>query len=260
MGCIPPGAPAAEVTLGAKDVPLGWPGVSSSTPLTLTVEGRWTLQNGSVLGIGGLFDIKGEAGFKGCSIKEIGADFAFGQLENYFAAKAVGTITVIVVPVDVQVGIFAGHACSLDPLRWIDPNADKVLDHATDFSGLYLQYGGALDLAEILFGTSSCFLDVRAGISTAVYYQGGPRSGKIGWRQEDSVDLDLACVISGHVDFSLGASVSFTPPTDYEIDVVGDANVCGSLGYCPICIQGCKGITVKGAVKDGHIDYHIDGP
>ena len=260
MGCIPPGAPAAEVTLGAKDVPLSWPGVSSSSPMTLTVEGRWTLQNGSVLGIGGLLDIKGEAGFKGCTIKEIGADFAIGQMENYFAAKAVGTITVIVVPVDVQVGIFAGHACTLDPLRWIDPNVDKVLDHATDFSGLYLQYGGSLDLAEILFGTSSCFLDVRAGITTAVYYQGGPRSGKIGFRQEDSVDLDLACVISGHVDYSLGASVSFTPPTDYEIDVVGDANLCGSLGYCPFCIQGCKGITVKGIVKDGHIDYHIDGP
>ena len=260
MGCIPPGAPAAEVTLGAKDVPLGWPGITPSQPLTLTVEARWTLQSGSVLGIGGLFDIQGEAGFKGCSINEIGADFAIGEEENYFAAKAAGTITVLIVPVNVQVGIFAGHACSLDPLRFIDPNVDKVLDNAPEFSGLYLQYGGSLDLAQILFGTSSCWLDVRAGISTAVYYAGGPRSGKIGFRQQDSVDLDLACVISGHVDFALGASVSFTPPTDYEIDVEGDANLCGSLGYCPFCIQGCKGITVKGAVNDGHINYHIDGP
>jgi hypothetical protein len=260
IGCIPAGAPAAEVTLGAKDVPLGWAGITSTDPLKLTVEGRWTLQSGKVLGIGGLFDIKGEAGFKGCSVKEIGADFAIGELENYFAAKAAGTITVLVVPVDVQVGIFAGHACSLDPLRFIDPNADKVIPNANGFSGLYLQYGGGLDLAEILFGTSSCWLDVRAGISTAVYYEGGPRSGKIGFRQQDSVDLDLACVISGHVDFALGASVTYTPPTDYEIDVTGEANLCGSLGYCPICVSGCKGIRVTGIVNDGHINYHIDGP
>jgi hypothetical protein len=248
------------VTLGAKDVPLGWPGVSSSTPLTLTVEGRWTLQSGKVLGIGGLFDIKGEAGFKGCSIKEIGADFAIGELENYFAAKAAGTITVLIVPVDVQVGIFAGHACSLDPLRFIDPDVDKVLDAPNGFSGLYLQYGGGLDLAEILFGTSSCWLDVRAGVTTAEYFQGGPRSGKIGFRQEVAIDLDLLCVLSGHVDVALGASATFTPPTDYELDVEGDANLCGKIGYCPFCVQGCKGITIKGSVTDGHINYHIDGP
>lgn len=258
LDCIPAGAPAAEVTLGAKDIPLSWLGITSLKPMTLTVEGRWTLQSGKVLGIGGLFDIKGEVGFKGCSVTEIGADFAIGELENFFAAKAAGTITILGIPVDVQLGIFAGHACSLDPLKFIDPDADKVLDAPMGFSGLYLQYGGGLDLAEILFGESSCWLDVRATVSTAVYYQGGPRSGKIGFRQKVAVDLDLICVLSGHVDVALGASATFTPPSDYEIDLVGEANICGKIGYCPFCLEGCKGITIKGVVNDGHIDYHID--
>ena len=40
--------------------------------------------------MGGLFDIKGEVGFQGCSVNEIGAALAFGEEENYFAAKAAG--------------------------------------------------------------------------------------------------------------------------------------------------------------------------
>jgi hypothetical protein len=261
LDCIPPGAPAAEVTLGAQDVPLSWAGISpaeNSPPLTLTVQAQWTLQSGSVLGIGGLFDIKGEAGFKGCSVKEIGATFAIGELENYFAAKAAGTIIILGIPVDVQAGLFAGHACSLDPLKFIDPNCDKVLNNPAQFSGLYVQYGGGLSLSQILFGESSCWLDVRANASTALFYEGGPRSGKIGFRQQDGIDLELGCVISGSVDLALGASATFTPPTSYELDLEGDARLCGKLGACPICVEGCKGITIKGVVKDGGIDYFID--
>jgi hypothetical protein len=260
LDCIPPGAPAAEVTLGAKDVPLSWAGISPTpgSALTLTVEGRWTLQSGSVLGIGGLFDIKGESGFKGCTVKEIGATFAIGELENYFAAKAAGNIIILGIPVDIQAGIFAGHACTLDPLNFIDPDCGQVLGNPAGFRGLYIQYGGGISLSEILFGTSSCWLDVQAGVSTAIYYQDGPRSGKIGFRQKDSLDLELACVISGHVDLALGASASFSPPSSYEIDVQGDARLCGKLGACPFCIEGCKGITIKGVVKDGGIDYFID--
>jgi hypothetical protein len=240
-------------------VPLQWPGVSSSPGggLTLTVEGRWTLQKGAVLGIGGLLDTKGEAGFKGCSLKEIGAQFAIGELENYFAAKAAGTIFVIAVPVDVEAGIFAGHACSLDPLKWVDPNVGKVLGDPSSFTGLYIQYGGSLSLSEILFGTSTCLLDVEAGISTSVYYQDGPRSGKIGFSQTDSVEVSLLCVLSGHVDWTLAASAAKTP-SGYELDLIGSADLCGKIGYCPFCVEGCKTLTVKGVVKDGGIDYFLD--
>jgi hypothetical protein len=42
MGCIRPGAPAAEVTLGAKDVPLGWAGITPSQP-PLVFPARWAI-------------------------------------------------------------------------------------------------------------------------------------------------------------------------------------------------------------------------
>ena len=70
--------------------------------------------------------------------------------------------------------------------------------------------------------------------------------------------MSLLCVISGHVDFSLGATATFMPPSSYELDVIGSADVCGSIGECPFCVDGCKGITIKGIVKDGGIDYAID--
>jgi len=153
-----------------------------------------------------------------------------------------------------QAGIFVGHSCSLDPLKWIDPEADQVLNNPANFSGLYIEYGGGLSLSEILFGTSTCLLDVEASISTALYYQGGPSLGTIGGRQKMSVDASLLCVLSGHADWSEFLSVSGTG----QLLVGGSANVCGSIGPCPFCISGCKGITVKGVLNTGGINYYID--
>jgi hypothetical protein len=257
--CIPAGAPAAEVVIGARDVPLEWFGLSPIPPskLTLTVEARWTLQGGSVIGIGGLFDVKGKVGLKGCSINEIGATLAIGEIENFFGAKAAGTITILGIPVDITAGIFVGHACSLDPLIFIDPEAPKVLDNAASFTGIYVQFGGSLSLSEILFGTSSCFLDMEAAVTSATYYMDGPRSGKLGMRQKTSVEVEVICLISGHVDIALSSSLS-SGPNGLELILGGEADACGKIGYCPFCVEGCVGITVKGIVNDGGVDYSVD--
>ena len=259
VDCVPAGSPAAEVTLGAKDVKLDWASLNpSGTPLTLAVEARWTLQNGSVIGIGGLVDIKGEVGFEGCSIKEIGATLAFGELENYFAAKAAGTISVLGIPVDVQAGVFVGHACSLDPLVFIDPDANDVLGgKAVEFSGIYVEFGGGISLSEILFGTSSCFLDVEAKVTSAVYYNGGPTKQQVGMRQKTELDLSLLCLLSGEASLTMFGSLSHSA-SGYELDIGGNAQICGSIGPCPFCISGCAGITVTGVVNPGGIAYHID--
>jgi hypothetical protein len=254
IDCVPAGAPAAEVTLGAKDIPLSWAGVSpSGTPLTLTVEARWTLQSGSVLGIGGLFDIKGEAGFEGCSVKEIGATLSIGQVENYFGAKAAGSVNILGIPVDVQAGLFAGHACTLDPLKFIDPEADQVLNNAVSFSGVYIEFEGGISLSEILGLGNSCFIDVEASETTALYWEGGPRFGTFGGRQKMAVDVSLLCIVSGHVDWA-----TFIQLTSGQLTLGASADVCGSIGPCPFCVSGCKGITVKGTLTTGGINYSID--
>ncbi len=258
LDCIPPGAPSAEVTLGAKNIPLNWAGVSGGgPPLTLTIEARWTLQSGAVLGVGGLIDIKGKADFKGCSIKEVGATFAIGEIENYLAAKVAGSVVVFGVPVDVHAGFFAGHACDLNTLKFVDPDVAAVLGNPVSFTGIYIEYGGGLSLSEILFGISSCLLDIEAEVTCATYYEGGPRSGKIGFRQKDSIDLSLLCLLSGHVETTMGVAAGVGPGGP-ELDFSGSAEICGSIGYCPFCVSACKGISIRGVVTDGGLNFSID--
>jgi len=259
VDCIPPGAPAAEVTLGANNVTLDWTGLNpSGVPLTLGISAKWTLQGGNIIGLGGSFDIKGKVGFEGCSVNEIGAAIAFGATENYFAAKAAGTILILGIPVDVQAGVFVGKACSLDPLTFIDPDANQVLGgNAMEFSGIYVEFGAGLSLSDILFGGSSCFLDVEVTEASAVYYNGGPSKQQLGMRQKVAMDLSLLCLLSGNASLTMFGTLTHSS-SGYELDIGGNAQICGSIGPCPFCISGCKGITVTGVVNSGGIDYHVD--
>ncbi len=255
LSCIPEGAPAAEVTLGAKDIPLDWLGVSGGGPLNLNIEARWTLQSSAVLGIGGSFEVLGKIGFKGGSINNFGASLAIGQFENYIAAKAGATVTIIAIPVDFNVGIFAGHACSLDPLKFIDPEVEEVLiTSANEFTGIYLQFGAGVSLSDILFGSSSCLLDVSANVNYALFYQGGPRFGSIGGRQKLGVSADLICIISAEASWALGYRLD----TEGKLSMAGKARLCGKIGACPFCLKACATLSVSGTVTDGGVDYSID--
>ena len=259
VDCIPAGPPAAEVTIGANNVKLDWPGLNpSGTPLVLSVAAKWTLQNGSVIGVGGLFDIKGEVGFQGCSVNEIGASLAFGEEENYFAAKVAGTINILGVPVGVQAGVFVGKACSLAPILFIDPEATNVLSLPPgEFAGIYLEFGATLSLSEILFGEQSCFLNIGVTETSAVYYDGGPESQQIGMRQGMEIDASLLCLLSASASLEMFGTTTVTP-SGLTLEIGGEAQICGSIGPCPFCISGCKGITVTGEVGTGGISYHVD--
>jgi hypothetical protein len=76
------------------------------------------------------------------------------------------------------------------------------------------------------------------------------------------MDVSLLCLLSGHVDWASFSSLKSTippviPPV-FELVMGGSANVCGSIGICPFCVEGCKGITIKGVVNNGGIDYFLD--
>jgi hypothetical protein len=263
LDCIPAGDAAAEIKIGALDVPLDWTGISQpGKPMTVTLEAKWTQQNGNVLGVGGMLDIKGEIGFKGCSVDELGATLAIGAMENYFAAKAAGSINILGIPVDLQAGVFVGKACSLDPLKLVDPECGQVLGNPVGFAGTYVAYGASLSLSEILFRTSSCMLDIDASVSSALFYEGGAASQKVGMRQKMALEVSLLCLISGHVDWASFSSLqhtgSITDPYGYTLTLGGSANLCGKIGACPFCLEGCKGITIKGTVNTGGVDYYVD--
>jgi hypothetical protein len=263
LDCIPAGDAAAEIKIGALDVPLDWTGISQpGKPMTVTLEAKWTQQNGNVLGVGGLLDIKGQIGFKGCSVDELGATLAIGAMENYFAAKAAGSINILGIPVDLQAGVFVGKACSLDPLKLVDPECGQVLGNPAGFAGTYVAYGASLSLSEIVFRTSSCMLDIDASVSSALFYEGGAASQTVGMRQKMALDVSLLCLISGHVDWASFSSLqhrgSITDPYGYTLTLGSSANLCGKIGACPFCLEGCKGITIKGTVNTGGVDYYVD--
>jgi hypothetical protein len=258
VACIPAGSPAAEITLGADRVPLNWAGVTSgqsAQSLTLSLQARWTQQGGAVIGIGGSLDIGGSASFEGCSLNDLGASLAIGQTENYFAAKVDATVPILGIPVNMKAGLFAGHSCSLDPLQWVDPDVNKVLlNNPSDFTGVYVQYGGGLSLSDLLGVSAGCLLDADATVSTAYYWQGGASLGIIGGRQAMGVKLSLLCVLSGELDFAQFLALD----TSGAITVGGSAQACGSLGPCPFCVSGCKSVTIKGVVSTHGVDYFVD--
>lgn len=258
VDCIPAGSPAAEITIGAKQVPLSWAGTDSGgsgESLTLSLEARWTQQSSAVIGIGGSLEIGGGPSFEGCTLKELGASLAIGETENYFAAKADATIPILGIPVDMKAGFFAGHACSLDPLQWVDSNVSQVLlNNPTDFTGVYVQYGGGMSLSDLLGISAGCVLDADASVSTAYYWQGGASLGIIGGRQAMDVKLSLLCVLSGELSFAEFLAVN----TSGAITVGGSADACGSIGPCPFCISGCKGVTIEGTVSTHGVNYSVD--
>jgi hypothetical protein len=183
---------------------------------------------------------------------------AFGEEEDYFAAKAAGTINILGVPVDVQAGVFVGKACSLQPILFIDPLATNVLSLPPgEFAGIYVEFGGSLSLSEILFGESDCFLDIGVNESSSVYYDGGPMSQQIGMRQSLGMDASLLCILSASAELTMYSSVVHSA-SGLNLELGGEANICGSIGPCPFCISGCKGVTVTGEVGQGGISYHVD--
>jgi hypothetical protein len=261
VACVPNGDPAVEITLGAKNVPLGWGGADGQS-LTLSAEARWTLQGDpamgqavSVIGLGGSLVIGGGVSFEGVSLKELGATLAVGANELYFATKVDCTVP-IVVPVDMQAGLFVGQACTLDPLKFVDPDVEQVLVNSqVPFSGVYVEFGGGLSLSEILgYSSAGCVLDLRASITTAYYWQGGASFGTIGGRQKMAVDASLFCALNGHADW---AGLFALDSATHALTVGGEANVCGSIGPCPVCFSGCKGVTVVGTASPQGLHYAV---
>jgi hypothetical protein len=271
VSCIPGGNSAAEVILGARDVPLDWAGVPSreegGRPLVLNAEARWTFQGpqATVRGIGGSLTIQGKAGFKGADLNYIGASLAIGETENYFAGKGSADVKVPIFPPPATIkakfraGIFAGYACTIEPLKFVDKEVEKVLLNTGDFRGVYLEFGGSLSLADPLEldtpdGVPGCLLEIKAAITTALYYERGPRYGIIGARQKIGADIELLCLARVHADWELFAALD----TADQLVFGGSANACVKVGICPLCAHTCGKVTIKGVFKDGGIDYFVD--
>ncbi|HEX7654812.1 MAG TPA: hypothetical protein VF607_14990, partial [Verrucomicrobiae bacterium] len=171
VACAKPGTDAAEIVLGANRVPLQLPGQAASG-LALSLNGRWCLENGAITGLGGLMEVDGKADFEGFQLRKMGVTFAFGQADHYLAGAAEAVVLIGPVPVELNAAIFAGHACSLDPLLYVDTNAPAILGGVPDFTGCYIKFGGGISLSDLLLGNSTCMLNLDARLSNTEFANG----------------------------------------------------------------------------------------
>ena len=256
LACAQGGDSAAEIILGANKVPLDWPGVKT-TGITLTANARWTLDHSAVTGVGGLMELGGKADFEGFSLRHLGATFAVGNTDNYFAGKAEVVVFIGPVPVNLNAGIFGGQSCSLDPILFVDTNAPAILGNISGFSGFYSKIGGGISLSDLLFGQSSCLLNADARITFVEYFLGGASASNLGYWERRDIDFSLLCLLNGSVGMTLGGQVT-KDASGFHLEVTGSGDACGKVGYCPFCVDKCITVTIKGILKQGGIDYQLD--
>jgi hypothetical protein len=248
LGCTLEGDQAAEVTLGAKDVKLG-PMFGSVGGTVVSMNARWTLLKGDVIGLGGGFDIKGALPIPPIVLKEVGATIAFGH-ENYMAANGKGVVLILGIPFDVGVGFFAGKTCLIDALRQVDPEVEQVLPNAIAFTGIYVACSAGVSLSDLIGMDLDCVLDAQIGAKTAVYLEFDP-SVALGIRQKLSVDASFLCALSAHAALALGARGSFDP---LELDMKASAELCAEILF----FSGCLGFELDGHLNSGGLKFSID--
>ena len=248
-GCIPAGATANEILIGAEKVPLKW----ISPDLTASLGVKFTLMGGEPVGLGGFFDMTGgPLSFEAFKINDMNAAVAFGAIdgdplkaENYLAASADLTIG----EYGMAGGVFFGRSCSLDPIALIDPEVAGVLG-APPFTGAYLYGEARLPINELIGIPSTCMLNVVVGAGAGVFvFAEGPT---IGGKLVGEVSGEALCLVSIGGRMSLvGVKEGFdlTSPMRFA----GKGTVKGKVGACPFCVKFNKSVGVKFSASNGTI-------
>ncbi|MBP7829616.1 MAG: hypothetical protein KA248_06835 [Kiritimatiellae bacterium] len=164
--CPYPGGKAMEVTLVAEDVSMPLPG--KDVKATVNTHFTFAPDPFEPLGLSGGFKLtSGKILLPPMEIGALNASLAFGQEENYLAGKFEGKTTGD--DVSIAGGLFAGRACSLEPLKQVDEDVAAIVK-AAPFFGIYAYGEGTfpvipLYIADLYagFGCGFLFLDNMFG-------------------------------------------------------------------------------------------------
>lgn len=259
-GCVPAGATANEILIGAEKVPLKW----LSPDLVASLGVKFTLMGGDPIGLGGFFDMSGgPLSFEAFQINDMNAALAFGAIdgdpfkaENYLAASADLTIG----EYGMAGGVFFGRSCSLDPIALIDPEVAGVLG-APPFTGAYLYGEARLPVNELIGIPSTCMLNLVVGAGAGVFFfTEGP---SVGGKLVGEVSGEALCLVSigGRMSLvgvkegiQLGLSMSDALATlNSPMRFAGKGTVKGKVGVCPFCVKFNKSVGVKFSASNGTI-------
>ena len=209
---------AAEVIMGATDVPVAWIGEG----LRFDVSTKFTFDTASgfaLRGFGGAVEMtQGEIGFESMAITSLGAAAMFGKDENYIAAQ----VGLAFDAYELAGGVFFGRTCTIDPLLIVDPDVGNVLG-SPPFTGIYA-YGEA----QIPIVNASCLFSIsaKAGVGVFWFEEGNTFGGKMlvgaSGRALCAVEIGGEVVLIGSKS---GNNYSF----------FGKGTIYGEVGICPLC-------------------------
>ena len=209
---------AAEVIMGAVDVPVAWIGEG----LRFDVSTKFTFDTASgfaLRGFGGAVEMtQGEIGFESMAITSLGAAAMFGKDENYIAAQ----VGLAFDAYELAGGVFFGRTCTIDPLLIVDPDVGNVLGDPP-FTGIYA-YGEA----QIPIVNASCLFSIsaKAGVGVFWFEEGNTFGGKMlvgaSGRALCAVEIGGEVVLIGSKS---GNNYSF----------FGKGTIYGEVGICPLC-------------------------
>ncbi len=211
---------AAEVKMGAVDVPVGWTGDG----LRFDVGTKFTFDTASdfrLRGFGGSFEMtQGEIGFESMGITSLGAAAMFGIDENYLAAE----VGLEFDSYQLAGGVFFGRTCSIDPLELVDPDVTKVLG-SPPFTGIYA-YGEA----QIPIVNAGCFFNLSAKAGAGVFWfeEGNTFGGKM----VVGATGRALCAVGVGGDLTLVGAKSGNNYSFY-----GKGRVFGEIGKCKLCTR-----------------------
>ena len=209
---------AAEVIMGATDIPVAWTG----DDLRFDVSTKFTFDTASgfaLRGFGGSVEMtQGEIGFESMAITSLGAAAMFGKDENYIAAE----VGLAFDSYELAGGVFFGRTCSPEPLELVDPYVTQVLGDAP-FTGIYA-YGEA----QIPIVNASCLFNIsaKAGIGVFWFEEGNTYGGKM---LIGATGKALCAVEIG------GEVVLIGSKSGNNYSFFGKGSIYGKVGVCPLC-------------------------
>jgi hypothetical protein len=253
-GCQYPGGTATEVTFGAKDVKCEW----VSKDLKIAAGAKLTFADEYLLGMGGGFEIAGGMNFQAFNLKFLGAEVAFGALENYVGAGVKIGMQGSIID-ELSGGIFVGRTCTLSPIKLWDPEAASILS-SPPFTGFYGYAEAWIPINQLIGIPSTCLLNLKGGFGMgAGFFAEGPTVlGKIKYGISGSVlcigikgelvglaTVDLSEVVGqlgpGEASDALGQGGQ-SLLNNVGIKAIG--TIGATIGPCPLCIDVEKSLSL----------------
>lgn len=236
-GCSYGSGKAAEVIVGATDIPVNW-GVGE---IRLTVEIKTTFNTSPqfrLRGLGGGIQMTdGTINFQAFEVTKFGAMMMFGLDENYIAAQ----VGVRFDSYEVLGGVYFGRACDLRPIELFDPDVAELL--SPPITGIYVYGEGYFPI----FGIGCLFnVSAGAGAGGGLLIEGPTIIGKM----YAAVGGEALCILSIKGEITLigvleGSDFAFT----------GKGGLKAKLGFCPFCVK--FGIGVKATYKNSNWDFKL---